>query len=100
MIRPVRRGPGGVGLGGRVGAMAVASGRDELARADGSVAARSAWSRSAMRSSTCSRPTDSRTRSSVAPVAAAPRGELLWVVLAGWMIRLFASPTLASRLKT
>ena len=23
-----------------------------------------------------------------------------WVVLAGWMIRLFASPTLASRLKS
>src|ERR1039457_297645 len=58
-----------------------------------------AWSRSAIRSSTCSRPTDSRTRSSVTPLAnwsSALSWE--WVVEAGWMISDLASPTLASRL--
>ena len=63
MIRPVPRGGradrGRAGVGAMAGASAVTSSRG----ADGSVAARSAWSRSARRSSMCSRPTDRRTRS-------------------------------------
>ncbi len=64
------------------------------------VDAASACSRSAIRSSTCSRPTDSRMRSGVTPVAACSSGSSCeCVVEAGWMISDFASPTLASRLK-
>ena len=61
------------------------------------VAAASACSRSAMRSSTCSSPTDSRMRSGVTPVEACSSGSSCeCVVEAGWMISDFASPTLAS----
>ena len=54
-----------------------------------------------MMSSTCSRPIESRTRSSVTPLAACSSSlSCWWVVVAGWMISDFASPTLASRLKS
>ena len=53
-----------------------------------------------MRSSTCSRPTDSRIRSGVVPVAiCSDASSCECVVEAGWMISDLASPTLASRLK-
>ena len=53
-------------------------------------------SRSQIRSSTDSRPTDSRTVPGPTPAAWSSSSlSWRWVVLAGWMIRLFASPTLA-----
>ena len=70
-------------LGRPVGAVRVASrhparaDRHPVGRRCRRVAAASAWSRSAMRSSTCSRPTDSRTRSGRdAGRRSAPRAEL------------------------
>ena len=52
-------------------------------------------------SSMCSRPIESRTRSSVTPVLACSSAESCWwVVVAGWMISDFASPTFASRLNS
>ena len=64
------------------------------------VASVRACSRSAMRSSTCSRPTDSRMRSGVTPVEACSSGSSCeCVVEAGWMISDLASPTFASREK-
>src|SRR5205814_3122456 len=57
----------------------------------------SARSRSAIRSSTCSSPTDSRIRSGVVPVVSCSSAvSCEWVVDAGWMINDLASPTLAS----
>lgn len=56
----------------------------------------SAWSMSARMSSMCSMPTLRRTRSGVMPPAACCSGlSWLWVVLALWMARDLASPTLA-----
>src|SRR6202044_3287744 len=53
-------------------------------------------SRSQMRSSTDSVPTDSRTVPAPTPAARSSSSlSWRWVVLAGWMIRLLASPTLA-----
>src|SRR4051812_38899332 len=53
-------------------------------------------SRSQIRSSALSVPTDSRTVPARTPEAASSASlSWRWVVLAGWMIRLFASPTLA-----
>ena len=55
----------------------------------------SARSRSRIRSLGCSKPTDSRTRPSVTPIASRTAGaKRLWVVVAGWGMRLFASPRL------
>ncbi len=49
-----------------------------------------------MMSSRLSRPTDSRTKSSVTPVETCSSGvSCWWVVEAGWMIRLLESPMFA-----
>ena len=49
-----------------------------------------------MMSSIDSTPTDSRTKSSVTPVASRSSGSSCeWVVVAGWMTSDFASPMLA-----
>ena len=49
-----------------------------------------------MMSSTCSSPTESRTKSSVTPVASCSSGVSCWCVVdAGWITRLFASPMFA-----
>ncbi len=56
----------------------------------------SAWSRSQRMSSMSSIPIERRMKSGVTPAAACSAGES-WarVVLAGWIARLFASPTFA-----
>ena len=77
--------------------------RGMAARKDGGRDARppitpsaSAWSRSAMMSATSSMPTERRTTSGPAPAASfCSVVSWLWVVEAGWMIRLLASPILA-----
>ena len=56
----------------------------------------SAWSMSSMMSSTFSMPTERRMKSGVTPVASCSSSESCWwVVVAGWMTSVLASPTLA-----
>ncbi len=75
------------------GAVGRAAGR---AAASAAVAAVRAWSRSHRMSSTSSRPTLIRTRSSGTPATASCSAESCWwVVDAGWMTSVRASPTFA-----
>ena len=61
----------------------------------GSDALSSACARSSIRSSTSSRPTDSRKRPGAMPSAARCSGfRRWWVVVSGWVMRLLASPRL------
>src|SRR5271169_2473956 len=56
----------------------------------------SAWIRSSTMSGAASRPTERRTRSSPTPEAASSSALIWeWVVLAGWITKVLASPTLA-----
>src|SRR5690606_19025602 len=65
------------------------------------LAARSPASKAARRSSTCSKPTDSRTRPGATPLASCSSGvSWLCVVLAGWTMRLRTSPMLTSWLNS
>src|SRR5207249_11987561 len=67
-------------------------------RDDGQLAS-SAWSRSAMMSSTCSMPTLSRIISGFTPAFSCSSTDICrWVVEAGWQANDFASPMLTSRL--
>lgn len=69
-------------------------------RAGGQISAR-ASSRAPVMSSMCSSPMERRTSSGVSPALRWSSSESCeWVVLAGWMIRLLASPTLARMLNS
>ena len=77
--------------------------RDEI-DADGEPAhsaALKAWSMSAIRSSTCSMPIESRIVSGATPTRASASGDSWrWVVDAGWATSDLASPMFTSRLKS